>query len=132
MIRVVLDTNIFISALLQLSSSTEPAGSFNIATSWNAASSTGALAYMDYPDVARYSRVYDLQEEFVRVQNRAFESVMGVYVLATLIDKGAKTISHSELENAERTLGLALANARKSKSMGNALNQEYVNILNQR
>jgi hypothetical protein len=99
------------------------------ATSWNTANSTGALAYMGYSEVARYSRVYDLQEEFRSVQNRMMDALMGVYGLTTLLEKGPKRISNAELEQAERTLGVARANARAVENIGDALKQEYVNIL---
>lgn len=100
-------------------------------TSWSTANSTGALAYMDYSEVARYSRVYDLQQEFLSVQNRTMEALMRVYGLVTLLEKDPKKISNSELEEAERTIGVALANAQAVENIANVLKHEYVTILNQ-
>ena len=98
------------------------------ATSWSTASATGAVAYMDYPEVKLYTRVYDLQTEFMAVQNRAFDSIVAVYGLGTLLQKDMKRVSDSELAGAERTLGLALANARVVESVGSALNEEYAKL----
>jgi hypothetical protein len=47
------------------------------ATSWNTASATGAIAHMDYSQVKRYTRIYDLQQQFMTTQNRAFDAIMG-------------------------------------------------------
>lgn len=99
------------------------------ATSWNTANSTGALAYMGYANVARYSKVYDLQQEFLSVQHRMMDALMGVYGLATLLQKGPKKMSATELEQAERTLGIALANANAVENIGEALKREYANIV---
>ncbi|MBZ5720793.1 MAG: hypothetical protein LAO03_10475 [Acidobacteriia bacterium] len=99
------------------------------ATSWNTASATGAIAYMDYTEVKRYTRVYDLQQQFMTVQNKAFDSVMLVYGLTTLLQKDMKRVSDSELAQAERVLGLALANAGAVESVESALNEEYTKLL---
>jgi hypothetical protein len=94
-------------------------------TSWNTASATGAISYMDYAEVKRYTRMYDLQQRFMTVQNKAFDSVMQVYGLRTLLQKDMKRVSDSELTDAERVLGLALANAEAVESVESALNEEY-------
>jgi hypothetical protein len=94
-------------------------------TSWNTASATGAIAHMDYDEVQRYTRVYVLQQQYVSLQERAFASANAVVGLTTLLDKDAKKISESELENAERTLGLALANTSAEQDIAAALIAEY-------
>jgi hypothetical protein len=37
--------------------------------SWKTATSTGALGYMDYSQVKRYAEAYQLQDQFVQIQN---------------------------------------------------------------
>ena len=59
------------------------------------------------------------------LQERAFASANAVVGLTTLLDKDAKKISESELENAERTLGLALANTSAEQDIAAALIAEY-------
>jgi len=98
-------------------------------TNWNTASVTGALAYMPYADVKRYTRVYDLQQQFMQVQSKAFDSIMAVYGLTTLLQKDMKKVSDRELEDAERVLGLALANADAVSGLESALNEEYTKLL---
>lgn len=102
------------------------------ATSWNTASQTGALAHMDYEEVERYTHVYVLQQQYTALQERAFASANAVVGLTTLLDKDAKKISQSELENAERTLGLALANTGAEQDVGNALVAEYQRFTQQK
>jgi hypothetical protein len=58
------------------------------------------------------------------------DALMGVYGLATLLAKDPKQISALELEQAERTLGIALANANMVENIGDALNREYTTALN--
>ena len=101
------------------------------ATSWNTASATGAIAYMDYAEVKRYTRIYDLQQQFMTIQNRAFDSIVEVYGLSTLLQRDMKKVSDAELSHAERVLGLALANAGAIQSLENALDEEYKKTLRQ-
>lgn len=98
------------------------------ATSWNTAGATGAIAHMDYSQVKRYTRIYDLQQQFMTTQNRAFDAIMGVYGLTTLLNRDMRSLSSSELSQAEHVLGLALANARAVKSLEKALDAEYAAI----
>jgi hypothetical protein len=93
--------------------------------SWNTARETGAIAHMDYDEVKRYTTVYALQSEYTSLQERAFASANAVVGLRTLLDKDTMKISESELENAERTLGLALANARAEEDVAHALVAVY-------
>lgn len=99
------------------------------ATSWNTASATGAIAFMDYSEVKRYTRVYDLQQQFMTLQNRAFDSILAVYGLGTLLQKDIKKVSDAQLADAERVLGLALSNAGAVESLETALNEEYTRVL---
>jgi hypothetical protein len=45
-------------------------------TSQNTAQATGALAHMEYREVKRYARVYDLQADFTRIQDRLLDEVI--------------------------------------------------------
>jgi hypothetical protein len=45
-------------------------------TGWNTAQAAGAVAHMPYPDVQKYSDLYDLQRVFDDLQNRLGESVL--------------------------------------------------------
>jgi hypothetical protein len=94
-------------------------------TSWSTAASTGALGHMSYDEVGRYTRIYGLQHKFDSLQDRAWASANAVVGLATLLDKDANKITESELENAERAIGVALANARAEDDVGKVLLSGY-------
>jgi hypothetical protein len=102
------------------------------ATNWSTASATGAIGYMDYGQVKRYTRVYDLQQQFMTVQNRALDSAMAVYGLTTLLQRDMRRVTDPELAHAESTLGLALAHAGAVENVGNTLNEEYAKLSQQR
>jgi hypothetical protein len=44
--------------------------------SWSTAQTTGALSYMSYADVKRFSTVYDLQREYVALQNDLVQRII--------------------------------------------------------
>ncbi len=94
-------------------------------TSWATAGATGAVAYMGYGEANRYTRIYDLQEEYMSLQRRAFESSLGVQALATLLGRDSRTLSDAELSHAEGAVGLALANARALEKVGQVLARQY-------
>jgi hypothetical protein len=94
-------------------------------TSWNSAVNTGALSYMDISKVQRYTRLYDLQREFVGLQGKAFDSIIEVQGLGTRIEKDPAKLTNSELEQAERVLGMALARSRLMKQIDEILRQAY-------
>ena len=70
-------------------------------TSWNTASTTGALSFMPYAEVKRYTEVYDLQHAFDAVQQRALEGALDVEGLFTLLgrDPGSLTKAESPMPN---------------------------------
>lgn len=98
------------------------------ATSWNTAASTGALAYMGYPEVKRFTRVYDLQQEFMQMQSHTFDSAVNVYGLMPLAGKSASKITDSQLEAAERSTGIAIAAASGLMDIATALEKEYAGL----
>jgi len=97
-------------------------------TSWSTAGATGAIAHMEYAEVKRYTRVYDLQQQFMTIQNGAFDSAMSANGLGTLLQKDMKKVSDSELSQAEHVIGLALARAGAVENVGTALSGEYTSL----
>jgi hypothetical protein len=98
-------------------------------TSWNTASTTGALSYMPYAEVKKYTQVYDLQHAYDAVQQRALERSLDVEGLFTLLGRDAGTLTRAELSNAERRIGVAVANARALQQVAEPLNQRYQEVL---
>jgi hypothetical protein len=97
-------------------------------TNWNSAVSTGAISYMGMPEVQRYTKIYALQHAFSAAQDRGFESAARVQGLGTLLDRDPTKLSDRELERAEESVGLALANTQIIEQLGRALTAEYVKM----
>ena len=98
-------------------------------TSWNTASTTGALSFMPYTEVKRYTEVYDLQRAFTTLQERAFAASLDVQGLATLLSRNTATITTAELSDAERRLGIAMADVAAMEQIAEPLNQRYDELL---
>ena len=98
-------------------------------TSWNTASATGALSFMPYTEVKRYTEVYDLQHAFTALQERAFAASLDVQGLATLLWRNPATLTTAELSDAERRLGIALADVAAMDEIAKPLNQRYDELL---
>lgn len=94
-------------------------------TSWNTATTTGALSYMPYAEVKKYTVVYDLQRAFDAVQQRALAGSLDVEGLFTLLGREPGTLTKAELSDAERRIGIAIANVRAMQQVAEPLNQRY-------
>jgi hypothetical protein len=99
------------------------------ATSWDTAARTGALSYMPYAQVKSYTQVYDLQRSFTELQQRSLSSALEVEGLTTLRGRDRKTISSGELADAERRIGIAMANISAMQQLASALGQRYSELL---
>lgn len=98
-------------------------------TSWDTAARTGAISYMPYAEVKQYTQMYDLQHDFMQLQERGFNSALEVEGLVTLLDRKVNTFSAAELSDAERRLGIAMANVRAMQQIAESLDQRYVDLL---
>ena len=94
-------------------------------TGWDAATRTGAIAFMPYSEVQRYVVVYDLQRSFTELEDRAFGSALEVEGLATLTQRRQETLSAEELSNAEHQIGTALASINAMQSIAQPLREHY-------
>ena|SRR5438270_1295108 len=94
-------------------------------TSWSTSSNTGALSYMPYTEVKRYTEIYDLQKDYADLQQRGFASSLEVEGLMTLLDRGLNTLSPSELSDAEKRIGIAFANTSALQQFSEPLRRRY-------
>src|SRR5215470_16441024 len=98
-------------------------------TSWNSASTTGALSYMPYSEVKKYTELYDLQHAFDALQERSFAASLDVQGMATLLQRNPSTITSAELSDAERRLGISMANVVAMRQIAQPLSQRYSEVL---
>ena len=105
--------------------------SWNIAelhtTSWNTAAATGAVSYMPYPEVKRYTEIYDLQREYASLQDEQLKA--SISVTGLLLQKDLATLTDSELREAERAAGTALANLGALHDLAVPLDARYKQLL---
>ncbi len=73
--------------------------------SWKTAAQTGALAHMDYSEVQRYSRLYDLQDLFVEQQRRTLDILSSAIAILGVGDPNQATTDDLKLFR-ERLLAL--------------------------
>lgn len=101
-------------------------------TSWDTARTTGAVSYMPYGEVKRYTQVYSLQRTFDDLQQRAISASIDVEGMVTLLDRKNGTITPAELSDAERRLGIVLANVLGLQEIAKVLDDRYGDMLKER
>ena len=99
-------------------------------SAWKAASSTGAIAYMDYDEVKGYSQLYDVQKLLISFQERYFVERHEMNVLLEQMQVEGK-ISDAEFESGKRAILSAKLTARELNELDNVLNDSYTKALSQ-
>lgn len=96
--------------------------------SWNTAQSMGALGLMNYQDVKRYAAIYELQEEFLRLQARTIDALVDATTMFqhTL---GPDKMSPSDLQTARQKILDLMANLASEEQIGEELHKRYVGAL---
>lgn len=98
-------------------------------TSWDTAKATGALQFLPYAAVKRYTTIYDLQQAFELLEQRGFAASLEVEALETLVQRGTSTLSTAELADAERRVGIALVTVNAMQEFAVQLGQQYDELL---
>ena len=93
----------------------------------NSAQATGALGYMNYEEVKRYAAVYDLQQQFLHIQERLLEATT-LAVGGVQGDDPTKA-SDAELDALNASAKAARAQLSVANRIGQALKKEYANAL---
>jgi hypothetical protein len=93
-------------------------------SSWNTAFSTGAVAYMDYGEVRRYSQLYALQQLFNASMDRYLESRRDMYAFLAEMDLPDKP-SQSEFESGKRAIASEIVTSGFLREIGATLSGSY-------
>jgi hypothetical protein len=99
-------------------------------SAWNAASSTGAIAFMDYGEVKGYSQLYAVQKLLNSFQDRYFEERHEMNVLLERMQKEGK-LSDDEFESGKRAILSARLTAVELNELDSLLNDNYTKSLSQ-
>lgn len=96
-------------------------------TSWATAQAVGALSFMEYGEVKRYARVYQLQEEFLRLQQKNLDTVTSA--LAVFAEnKDPKELPEADLRTERSRILDSLSSIVIQQQIGQALMKRYGEI----
>jgi hypothetical protein len=95
------------------------------ATAWSTAAGTGALGFMKYRDVARYTRIYDQQQQFMDVERRFHDAMLELESYGPLLQGSYRRVSDAQFIDAERAVGRAQVATQIVQDIGKALDDEY-------
>lgn len=96
--------------------------------SWTTASATGALGYMEYSEVKRYADVYNLQDEYVRLQRQALDDFLQVQSYF-IYGFDPNKITAAEAEPAIEDIHHALSHLNALDQFAESLSSAYKNAL---
>jgi hypothetical protein len=96
--------------------------------SWKTAAATGALGFMEYDQVQRYSAVYQLQDKYSALQDQTVDEFLQLqsYVIYGF---DSKKITPVDAGSAELDTRRALAHLVAMDQVGTALASEYDDVL---
>jgi hypothetical protein len=89
---------------------------------------TGAFGFMEYSDVRRYADVYDLQAQYMRLQEREGQHFSDVLAFVRRI-AGAGAPNAEALERWKSQIDVALAGLTSREQLGRLLQRRYEELL---
>jgi hypothetical protein len=98
------------------------------ATAWRAAERTGALSHMDYMEVQKYSRLYDLQDLFVEQQRAMIGRLSGATALLSS-DFNPDNPNTKDLEVFRQEIMLLSASMKLQSEFAGRLAERYAETL---
>jgi hypothetical protein len=96
--------------------------------SWNTASATGALSYMEYSEVQRFSSAYQLQKKFDAVQDQALPAIVAIE--ASLGTGDPNALKPAEAAETMRSVHIMMAQLETTRGLGVELVKIYDRALN--
>ncbi len=96
-------------------------------TGWNTAQAAGAVGYMDYADVQKYSSVYTLQTRVEQLQNRVLDGYIAGYIPAA---NSGKETERDLLQWKQNVLTVA-SYLDAERQMAEALLKQYDEVLSE-
>ena len=101
------------------------------ATAWSTAASTGAITYMDYPEVKRYTHIYFIQDQFLSLQQSSLERWLALQKWGNRLDpkQGFAAVTPAEISEIQDETADALSHTVTEESVAKSLDQEYTKLL---
>jgi hypothetical protein len=100
-------------------------------TAWSSAASTGAIGYMDYPEVQSYTRVYLVQDQFLAVQQRTLDRWLDLQKWSTRMNRpdARSGFTAEELLQVENAAAAALLYTQTEEAIARSLIELYAKAL---
>jgi hypothetical protein len=92
--------------------------------SWRTASATGALGYMEYPQVQRYASAYQVQDDFAAVQSRTLEEFLQLESYG-VFEFDPKKMSPADAQAASTDVQRTIAHLIAMDQIGDGLAKSY-------
>ena len=97
-------------------------------TSWTTAQAVGALSFMEYGEVKKYARVYQLQEEFLRLQQKDLDTVASALAMFSE-GKDPTELPEADLRTEKNRILDSLSAIRIQEQIGQGLMKRYIEVL---
>jgi hypothetical protein len=98
-------------------------------TSWTTSQTVGALAFMPYAEVKSFAAVYQLQDEYLRLQVRAEDSMVTALSLFS-VTKDLSSLSRPELDVEKERILTSISALTAESQIGGFLKKVYADIPN--
>jgi hypothetical protein len=98
-------------------------------TSWNTANRSGALSYMSYDEVEKYTEIYDQQQDVIRLSQQALGPLAQLSMLNVVFAKDLKNVSDKDLEEIQRIANDALVIDQALEGASKALSDDYAKVI---
>ena len=94
-------------------------------TSWTTAQAIGALSFMNYAEVKRGAAVYQLQDEFLRLQSRSEDAAISAMTLFTVNSGDPGKVPTSDLQDERSRIANSLTALAAEEQIGKQLEKRY-------
>jgi uncharacterized membrane-anchored protein YhcB (DUF1043 family) len=98
-------------------------------TSWLTAQTVGALALMNYAEVKHYAAVYQLQDEFLRLQSRAQDTAVDAMIIFNNAGSNPDKLPHATLEEEKSRVATSLTALTVNDQIAVELQKRYTATL---
>jgi len=96
--------------------------------SWKTAQTIGALGLMDYQDVKRYAAVYELQDEFVRLQGNTIDALISAITMFQQ-NQAPDKLPAADLQTERERILAVMSQLQIQQQIGQELDQRYETVL---
>ena len=96
-------------------------------TSWTTSQTIGALAFMPYAEVKKFAGVYQLQDEFLRLQVRTEDAVVTALSLLA-VNTNPSSLSRPEMEAERDRILASLSTLTAETQVGEFLQKSYAEV----